>query len=122
MARRPKLTQEMVDETIRLKADGLSNGNIICALGIHESTFYRWVGDPKNKLRRALSEGLKKRKARSGGRCSPRSARRRWRGASTGLLRRGSSSASTPTSSARQEFVGEVKPGLIPFVRCSSWW
>ena len=35
MARRPKLTQEMVDEAIRLKADGLSNGDIICALGIH---------------------------------------------------------------------------------------
>ncbi len=60
MARRPKLTQEMVDEAIRLKADGLSNGDIICALGIHESTFYRWIGDPKTKLQRALSEGLKK--------------------------------------------------------------
>ena len=58
MARRPKLTQEMVDEAIALKADGLSNGDIICALGIHESTFYRWIGDPKNKLQRALSEGL----------------------------------------------------------------
>ena len=32
MARRPKLTQEMVDEAIRLKADGLSNGDIVCAL------------------------------------------------------------------------------------------
>ena len=47
MARRAKLTQEMVDEAIRLKADGLSNGDIVCALGIHESTFYRWIGDPK---------------------------------------------------------------------------
>lgn len=60
MARRPKLTQEMVDEAIRPKADGLSNGDIICALDIHESTFYRWIGDPKNKLQRALSEGLKR--------------------------------------------------------------
>ena len=60
MARRPKLTQEMVDEAIALKADGLSNGDIIAALGIHESTFYRWIGDPKTKLQRALSEGLKK--------------------------------------------------------------
>lgn len=33
MARRPKLTQEMVDETIRLKADGLSNGDIVWAWG-----------------------------------------------------------------------------------------
>ena len=60
MARRPKLTQEMVDEAIALKADGLSNSDIICALGIHESTFYRWIGDSKNRLQRALSEGLKK--------------------------------------------------------------
>lgn len=57
MTMRPKLTQKMVDEAIALKADGLSNGDIICALGIHESTFYRWIADPKNKLQRALSEG-----------------------------------------------------------------
>ena len=73
MARRPKLTQEMVGEAIRLKADGLSNGDIICALGIHESTFYRWIGDPKNRLQRALSEGIKKRSRRSSG-CPPDSA------------------------------------------------
>lgn len=36
MARRPKLTQEMADEAIRRKADSLSNGDIVCALGIHE--------------------------------------------------------------------------------------
>ena len=50
MARRPKLTQEMVGEAIRLKADGLSNGDIICALGIHESTFYRWICCSRNEL------------------------------------------------------------------------
>ena len=63
MARRAKFTQEMVEQAIRLKADGLSNGDIICALGIHESTFYRWVGEPKNRLQRELSEGLKKEEA-----------------------------------------------------------
>lgn len=60
---RPKLTQELVDQAIALKADGLSNGDIICALGIHESTFYRRIGDPKNRLQRELSEGLKKEEA-----------------------------------------------------------
>lgn len=60
---KPKLTEEMVDQAIKLKADGLSNGDIICALGVHESTFYRWIGDPKNKLQRELSEGLKKEEA-----------------------------------------------------------
>lgn len=55
MVRRPKLTQGIVDEAIHLKADSLSNRDIICALGVHESTFYRWIGDPKNKLQRELS-------------------------------------------------------------------
>lgn len=55
----PKLAQELVDRAIALKRGGLSNGDIICALGIHESTFYRWIGDPKNKPQRELSEGLK---------------------------------------------------------------
>jgi transposase len=63
VARRAKLTQEMVDQAIRLKADGLSNGDIVCALGIHESTFYRWIGEPRNRLQRELSEGLKKEEA-----------------------------------------------------------
>ena len=63
MARRPKLTREMVEQAIKLKADGLTNGDIVCAVGIHESTFYRWIGDPKNKLQRELSEGLKKEEA-----------------------------------------------------------
>lgn len=31
----------MVEQAIALKADGLSNGDIVCALGIAESTFYR---------------------------------------------------------------------------------
>lgn len=57
--RRAKLTREMVDQAIRLKADGLSNGDIISALGIHPSTFYRWIGEPKNKLQRELSDGLR---------------------------------------------------------------
>ena len=60
---KPKLTKEMVEQAIRLKADGLSNGDIICALGVHESTFYRWIGEPKNKLQRELCEGLKKEEA-----------------------------------------------------------
>lgn len=60
---RPKLTKEMVEQAIRLKADGLSNGDIICVLGVHESTFYRRIGEPKNKLQRELCEGLKKEEA-----------------------------------------------------------
>jgi len=63
VARRAKLTEEMVQQAIALKGDGLFDGDIICALGIHPSTFYRWIGEPKNKLQRELSEGLKKEEA-----------------------------------------------------------
>lgn len=63
MARRAKLTEEMVAEAIKLKGDGLADADIICALGIHPSTFYRWIGEPKNKLQRELSDGLKKEEA-----------------------------------------------------------
>lgn len=59
MARRPKLTRDVIDETILLKADDIFNGDIVCVLGIHESMFYRWIGERKNKLQRELSEGLK---------------------------------------------------------------
>lgn len=59
VAKHPNLTQEMVDKAIHLKADGLSNGDIISALGIHESTFCRWLDGPKNGLQRTPSEGLK---------------------------------------------------------------
>lgn len=62
-AAKTRLAEEMVEQAIRLKADGLSNGNIICAPGIHESTFYRWIGNPRGKLQRALCEGLKKEEA-----------------------------------------------------------
>lgn len=34
MARRPKLTRDVTDETICLKADRLFNGDIVCALGL----------------------------------------------------------------------------------------
>lgn len=68
----------------RLKADGLSNGGIISASGIHEPTFWRWIGDPRTKLQRKSNEGQNRRKARSRGRYSPRSARRRSRATSTG--------------------------------------
>ena len=57
---RPKLTREMAGQAVRLKTDGLSNGDTICALGMRESTFCRWVGEPKNRLQRELREGLRK--------------------------------------------------------------
>lgn len=60
---RPKLTEELIDRMVELKSDGLSNRDICCAVGIHEATLYRWIGEPRTKLQRALNEALKKAEA-----------------------------------------------------------
>lgn len=58
--RKTKLTYEMVDRAVALKKDGLCDADIIAALGVHQSTFYRWLKEPDTKVKRALCEGLKK--------------------------------------------------------------
>lgn len=50
---REKLTQEMVDLAIQHKDEGCTNGDIIFMLGVAESTFYRWICHPRDKLQRA---------------------------------------------------------------------
>lgn len=55
-----KLTRELVDQAVSLKGDGLNDADIIRALGIAPSTFYRWLKDPQTRLQRALKDGLKK--------------------------------------------------------------
>lgn len=50
----------MIEQMAKLKADGLYNKDVCRAVGISEQTFYRWTGDPKNKLQRELCERLKK--------------------------------------------------------------
>ena len=58
-----KLTEEVVDRAISLKGEGLSDADIIAALGIHTSTFYRWQAEDDTDLKHALKEGLKKAEA-----------------------------------------------------------
>lgn len=57
---RPKCTAETIDAAIRLKKAGATNRDIAAGLCISETTFYRWVGDPKTDNQRKLSEALKK--------------------------------------------------------------
>lgn len=59
---RAKLTEQLVAQMADLKSDGLSNKDICRAVGIHESTLYRWLSG-KGKLHRALGESLKKAEA-----------------------------------------------------------
>ena len=64
--RKTKLTYELVDRAVALKKDGLSNDDIIKALGIHKSTFYRWLKEAEEGAggcKRALNDSLKKAEA-----------------------------------------------------------
>lgn len=61
--RKTKLTRQIVDQAVELKRDGLVDADIIAALGVHPSTFYRWLKDgeeAKSGLKRALCDELKK--------------------------------------------------------------
>jgi transposase len=60
---KPKCTQELIEQAAEMKKRGLSNKDICQALCISETTFYRWLQKPTNKLHRALSESLKKAEA-----------------------------------------------------------
>lgn len=60
---KPKCTQELIDKAAELKRHGLTNKDICQALCISETTFYRWLQKPTNRLHRALSESLKKAEA-----------------------------------------------------------
>lgn len=57
---KPKLTEELSKEAIRLVKGGASNADVIAYLGIAESTFYEWLKNPRTDAQRELSEGLKK--------------------------------------------------------------
>ena len=56
---RPKLTEKLIDQMAELKADGLTNRDICRAVGINETTLYRWLNKPSGGLHRALREALK---------------------------------------------------------------
>ena len=58
-----KLTRKLVDQIVELKRDGLCDADIIAAIGVNQSTFYRWLKDgedAKSGVKRALCTELKK--------------------------------------------------------------
>lgn len=59
-----KLNKEIIKKACELKSMGIRNNDIAAALGVSESTFYRWIQDGgATPLQRELSEGLKKAEA-----------------------------------------------------------
>lgn len=61
--RKPKLTPELHDRAVKLKKGGANNRDICAAVGIHESTFYAWVNDPKGKAQLEFSDAIKRAEA-----------------------------------------------------------
>lgn len=57
---KPKLTTEIAEESIRLVKAGASNSDVIAYIGVTETTFYRWLREPRTEPERQLSQGLKK--------------------------------------------------------------
>ena len=61
-----KLTNKLVEQIVELKRDGLCDADIIEAIGLDPSTFYRWLKDGENAksgVKRTLFEELKKAEA-----------------------------------------------------------
>lgn len=60
---KPKCTPELIRRAVKLKKGGANNQDIAKAVGIAESTFYRWTNTPTSERQRELSEELKKAEA-----------------------------------------------------------
>lgn len=60
---KPKCDGELVRRAVKLKKGGATNVDIAKAIGISESTFYRWVSTPSTEAEKELSESLKKAEA-----------------------------------------------------------
>ena len=59
--RKTKLTYDLVSQCVELKRDGLCDADIIAAIGVHPSTFYRWLkdgGGAKSGVKRILHNEL----------------------------------------------------------------
>ena len=60
---KPKCTPELIRQAVKLKKGGANNQDIAKAVGIAESTFYKWTNTPKSDRQEELSEALKKAEA-----------------------------------------------------------
>ena len=61
--KRSKLTEQSIEEMCRLARAGLRNVDICKALGIHQSTLYKWLQEPREGLEVKLFDELEKARA-----------------------------------------------------------
>lgn len=57
---KPKLTTELAKEFTALVASGATNADACRYIGVDESTFYRWLKNPKTEAERQLCNDLNK--------------------------------------------------------------
>ena len=55
---KPKCTDKLIEEAVRLKKNGMNNKDMAAMLGIGETTFYRWLLDDGNEQHRKFRESL----------------------------------------------------------------
>lgn len=58
-----KLSRELLKRAVNLKKGGANHKDIAAAIGVTESTFSRWINNPKSDLQRQLAQELKKAEA-----------------------------------------------------------
>ena len=61
---KPKLNEKLLEEAIGLIANGATNKDVCNYIGVAESTFYRWLKEPRTDLERKLGEELKRAESR----------------------------------------------------------
>lgn len=60
---RPKCTKETIQTAVKLKKAGVNNRDIAAAIGIDESTFYKWSNHPKTEMQHQFGQALQKTEA-----------------------------------------------------------
>ena len=61
--RKTKLTYDIVAQAVQLKRDGLYDADTIAALGVHQSTLYRWLKEAEEAKFGANAHYARKKKA-----------------------------------------------------------
>lgn len=56
---KPKLTKELAKEFVKLVEAGATNADACAYIGVDESTFYRWLKNPKTEPERQLCNDIK---------------------------------------------------------------
>ena len=58
-----KCTEELIAQAVKLRKNGMSYHDMTAALGIAQSTFYKWMNQPERPAEAEFSESIRKAEA-----------------------------------------------------------